>query len=129
MSTATSHERPARTSAPGIGTALRVRIELWLAAVFMALAFVGGVTIGMLAEQRQQPVVGVAPVSQLPAGQFTSAPPLTDEQIQQGLPPGHPDLSSGSDASNADAGKASQQEQGGGKSDTGSNGGSNQGSP
>ncbi len=131
MSTVAKGER----ARGGLGVAMRTPIELWIAVIFMALAFVGGVTIGVLAEQREQPAVGVAPVSQLPAGQFTAAPPLTEEQIQQGLPPGHPDLSGGpadtggSGTSGSGGDRSSQQEQSGGKNDKGSQATSDQGTP
>jgi hypothetical protein len=71
----------------GLGSVLRVHIELWLVVVFMALAFGAGIVVTALYQQpEQQSIVGV------PTGQVTLAPPLTDSQIQQGLPSGHPDI-------------------------------------
>lgn len=80
------------TTTGGLRAVLRARIQLWLVVVFMALSFGAGVLVTALyqAEPATQPVVGV----QQP-GSFPIAPPLTDEQLQQGLPPGHPDIGGG----------------------------------
>lgn len=71
----------------------RTKVELWLVVIFMALAFGGGIAVMVMYEE-PQPVVGV----QQPVGQFPQAPPLTDEEIQGGLPTGHPDLDGGTGA-------------------------------
>jgi len=97
-------DEPARSPTGGLGSTFRIRIELWLAVVFMALAFGAGILIGVVAQPRtDQPTVGVAPVDQ-----FQVAPPLTDQQIQQGLPAGHPSFSdavpSGSAGTNTKSG-------------------------
>ena len=89
MSSATVKDRGATRE--GIATALRTQIQLWIAIVFMALAFGAGVTIGVISQHSETPTVGVAPASQVP-NDFGVAPPLTEEQIQQGLPSGHPEL-------------------------------------
>ena len=73
----------------------RTKVELWLVVIFMALAFGAGIAVMVLYEE-PQPVVGV----QQPVGQV-QAPPLTDEQIQAGLPSGHPDLGGGTGATGA----------------------------
>lgn len=74
------------------GALLRLRIELWLVVVFMALSFAAGIVVTALYEEpAQQSIVG----SQQPADQAPIAPPLTDEQIQGGLPSGHPDVAGG----------------------------------
>jgi hypothetical protein len=122
MSTVAKKERVS-----GFGTAMRTRIELWIAVIFMALAFVGGVTIGVLAEQREQPVVGVAPAGQVDTGGLPVAPPLTEEQLQQGLPSGHPDIAGTTDGS--DGGKGSQDEGGGGRGADATSQTSEQGTP
>lgn len=74
----------------GVGVALRTRIELWLAVVFMALSFAAGFTIRAMSEPPtpQGPVAELAPAPLPPI----FAPPLTDEQLQQELPAGHPDI-------------------------------------
>jgi hypothetical protein len=95
----------------GIGLALRTKIELWLAVVFMALAFGAGITIGVIAQHTDTPTMGVTQVNQAP-GNFGVAPPLTETQIQQGLPTGHPAVdsdqgSSGSGSSSQGAGSGS----------------------
>jgi hypothetical protein len=81
----------------GLGAVLRLQIELWLVVLFMALAFGAGILITALYEEpAATPVVGV----QDPAGAVV-APPLTDDQIQGGLPSGHPDLGGASGATGA----------------------------
>ena len=81
----------------GLGTVLRVRVELWLVVVMMAMAFGAGILVTALYEEPQQPVVGV----QQPGGQFL-APPLTEDQIGQGLPSGHPDINGETGAKGGD---------------------------
>lgn len=80
-------ERPSLSRSTGLRAALRVRIELWLAVVFVTFAFGAGIVVRGLSETSTQPTVGVMPAGQM---QIPAAPPLTDEQIQQGLPAGHP---------------------------------------
>ena len=65
----------------------KTKVDLWLVVIFMALAFGAGIAV-MVMYQEPQPVVGI----QQPAGQFPQAPPLTDAEIQAGLPSGHPNL-------------------------------------
>jgi hypothetical protein len=87
----------------GVLEIARTKVELWLVVIFMALAFGAGIAVMVMYEE-PQPVAGV----QQPVGQFPQAPPLTDEQIQGGLPTGHPDLSGGTGATGAvDAEQAS----------------------
>lgn len=76
----------------GLRAVLRARIELWLVVLFMTLAFGAGVLVTALYQEdpATQPLVGI----QQP-GSFPVAPPLTEEQLQQGLPPGHPDIDGG----------------------------------
>jgi hypothetical protein len=74
----------------GLGTTLRTRVQLWIAVVFMAFAFGAGLTIGVIAHTTAPAIVDVAPASQAPA--IGGAPPLSDQQLQQGLPSGHPAL-------------------------------------
>ena len=81
----------------GLGTILRVQVELWLVVVMMAMAFGAGILVTALYEEPQQPVVGV----QQPGGQFL-APPLTEDQIGQGLPSGHPDINGETGAKGGD---------------------------
>lgn len=86
--------RPEAGSPSGLGAALRLRIELWIALVFMALAFAAGVVIRGMA-QSPEPAVGVGPpTTTIPGAPQPGGepPPLTEEQIQGGLPQGHPDL-------------------------------------
>ncbi len=112
--------------------ALRTRIELWIAVVFMVLAFAAGLAVGVLAEPNATtPVVGVGQTTTGVPGSSNLAPPLTDEQLQQGLPPGHPGLTGGDQSgkgSNASSGDGNGSKgSGGAKSSdqTSSSGGSN----
>ena len=79
----------------GIGLALRTKIELWLVVVFMSLAFGAGITIGVIAQRADTPTIGVDQANTAPAN-FGIAPPLTDQQLQAGLPSGHPAIGSDS---------------------------------
>lgn len=79
----------------GLADALRLHVELWLVVVFMALAFGAGILVTALYEEPAEPVVGVNPASGF------VAPPLTDEEISQGLPSGHPDLGGATGATGA----------------------------
>ena len=80
---------------------LRVPVHLWLVIVLMAMSFGAGVIVRTMAE----PVVEqVAPPVQPQAG-YPVAPPLTDEEIQQGLPTGHPGLTGATGATGAGAGQ------------------------
>ncbi len=78
------------TARPGIGPVMRIKVELWMALLFATLAFGAGVVVRSLAEPPAAPAPAVAPAG--PAFGFPAAPPLTEEQLQQGLPPGHPDV-------------------------------------
>ncbi|GBC86102.1 hypothetical protein HRbin12_00084 [bacterium HR12] len=97
MVTATTRNRP---EAGGLRTLLRTRIELWLVVLFMALSFGAGVLVTALYEEPAPPPT----TFQAPA--FPIAPPLTEEQIEQGLPSGHPDISGGGAAGPAGPGGA-----------------------
>jgi hypothetical protein len=92
-STTTSEPR----TAPDLAETLRLKIQLWLAIVFMALAFGAGMTIGVLSGHSGSTAV-IAPTSQVPSN-FGVAPPLTDQQLQGGLPAGHPEVGSGQGSS------------------------------
>lgn len=109
----TKDERPEG----GFGSVLRVRIELWLVVVFMALAFGAGIVVTALYDEpAASSVVGI----QGTTGSFV-APPLTDQQIAGGLPSGHPGLSGATGATGAAGATGS--EPGGGNG--GQNGGGN----
>ncbi len=97
------------------GEVLRVRVELWLVVVFMALAFGAGIVVTAMYDE-PAPVVGVQDTT----GQFPVAPPLTDDQIAGGLPSGHPDLSAATGTTGATGAT-------GANSGPGQNGGSAQG--
>ena len=94
MSTTSNTQDEGRRAA--FGGALRTRIELWIAMVFMVVAFGAGITIGVLAQKDEAPVVGTGTVgAQVPGDSSVLAPPLTDEQLQAGLPSGHPTFATG----------------------------------
>jgi hypothetical protein len=79
-----------RSGSAGLGEVLRIRVELWLAVLFMALAFGAGMAVRVTTEPP-----AAAPVSTtIVAGASEVAPPLTDAQIAAGLPAGHPNLAS-----------------------------------
>jgi len=86
MATAGSMEEVRGT---GVGAVLRARVELWLIVVFMALAFSAGFAVGAMSDPTpaSQATVEVGTVPEFPI-----APPLSDEQLQTGLPSGHPDV-------------------------------------
>lgn len=67
---------------------LRVPVHLWLVIVLMAMSFGAGVIVRTMAE----PVAAQVAPQGLPQSGFPVAPPLTDQEIQQGLPTGHPGL-------------------------------------
>lgn len=102
-----------RGSPGGVGAVLRLQIELWLVVLFMALAFGAGILISALYEEPTTGVVGGGT-----AGQIT-APPLSDQEIQGGLPSGHPDIGGTSGATGA----AGETGAGGGKDAQSANGG------
>ena len=92
MSSITKDGRTGNTRA-GATAALRTRVELWIVLVFMVLAFGAGLTIGVLAQPEQATTVGVGTGTTQAPGSFGGvAPPLTDEQLQQGIPSGHPSV-------------------------------------
>jgi hypothetical protein len=86
----------------GLGALLRLQVELWLVVVMMALAFGAGIVVTALYEEPQDQTAVVG--TQLPSGQLV-APPLSDEQISQGLPSGHPDISGETGATGKDGAK------------------------
>ncbi|HZD16632.1 MAG TPA: hypothetical protein VE669_00675 [Actinomycetota bacterium] len=114
MRNTTEVEERTGSGARGFGALLRLRIELWLVVVFMALAFAGGIVVTALYEEEP----GRAGVDlQQPAGQLPVAPPLTDQQLQGELPAGHPDIAGPTGASGPVGGGSSQ---GGAEGSTGS---------
>jgi hypothetical protein len=110
----------------GAGPVLRTQIELWIVIVFMALAFGAGITLGVIARQDPGPSVAIAPVTQ-PAGGTGAggifAPPLTDEQLQQGLPPNHPGVDQSGGGSSSGSGTGAKGAEGTSGPSSGSGGG------
>lgn len=99
-------------SGGGLGAVLRLQIELWLVVLFMALAFGAGILVTALYEEPSTAVVGGDTNGQI------TAPPLSDEQIQGGLPSGHPDIggaTGATGATGAEDGKGAGSTNGGGK--------------
>ena len=70
---------------PSLATA---KIEVWLAGVLMIIAFAVGFLLHGITNEpsapQQQPITGVVP-----------AAPLTDSQLQGGLPLNHPEVAPG----------------------------------
>lgn len=99
-------------SSEGLGAVLRLQIELWLVVLFMALAFGAGILVTALYEEPSTAVVGGDTTGQI------TAPPLSDEQIQGGLPSGHPEIggaTGATGATGAEDGKDAGSTNGGGK--------------
>ena len=73
----------------GEASVVGARVRLWVVVVLMALSFAGGFVIRGLAQPPpvQQPAMGVEQPFPI-----APAPPLSDSQIQGGLPPGHPSV-------------------------------------
>jgi hypothetical protein len=74
----------------GLGAVLKARVDLWLVVALMAMSFGAGVIVKTLSEPPAAPAV-----STTQTGVGTLAPPLTDQQIQGGLPADHPDFTDG----------------------------------
>lgn len=67
---------------PALLEVLRARVELWVAVVLMALAFGGGFAVShFFASGPRAPAAGAG-----------VARPLTPEDLERGLPPGHPPI-------------------------------------
>ncbi|MGZ4146372.1 MAG: hypothetical protein ACXVPL_01575 [Actinomycetota bacterium] len=114
-----------RSGSAGLGEVLRIRVELWLAVVFMALAFGAGMAVRVTTEPP-----AAAPVSTtIGAGTSQVAPPLTDAQIAAGLPAGHPDLASNGGSSGKNGDKAGTKSGAKSGQDTNGNGGGASGTP
>jgi hypothetical protein len=106
--TTTANERQAYRST-GLRDVLRLRIELWIAVVCMALAFGAGMAVRVTASQSTAPPTSFTGID---PGTGVVAPPLTDQQIDQGLPAGHPDLSGGAASAKAGSANGSKADQG-----------------
>ena len=113
MGTVTMKRSQERQSAAG--QLIRIPVQLWLAVVLMAMSFGAGVIVKAMAEPPAAPAIG----TQQPVGQVL-APPLTDQQIQGGVPSGHPDLSGGGTGTGSGGGTGSGS---GGGTGSGSGGG------
>lgn len=80
---------PAPKKAPSIASA---KIEVWLAGVLMLLAFAVGFLLHGVINQPTSPAQP-QPITGVPAGSIPG--PLTNSQLQGGLPAGHPNLVTG----------------------------------
>jgi len=78
-----------RSSERTLGVALRLRVELWVAVLFMAMSFAAGVVVRGLAQPQPEPLPAASGFEQTVP---IAAPPLTSQQIDQGLPAGHPSI-------------------------------------
>ena len=117
MSSGTTSNGEEQESRGGIGAVLRLRVELWVVVVFMALAFGAGIVVTAMYEDSPEPVVGIQQGGQIPI-----APPLTDQDISGGLPSGHPDIGGTTGASGI-TGATGQSAQGSQGDASGSDGG------
>ena len=75
----------------GLAGVLKARVDLWLVVALMAMSFGAGVIVKTLAEPPAAPAISTTQTG----GLGTVAPPLTDQQIQNGLPADHPDFTGG----------------------------------
>lgn len=91
-----------RSGSAGLGEVLRIRVELWLAVVFMALSFGAGMAVRLTSE----PPAAAPVATTIGADASQVAPPLTDAQIAAGLPAGHPDLAANGDPASGKSDKA-----------------------
>lgn len=76
---------------PSLATA---KIEVWLAGVLMILAFAVGFLLHGVTSEPAAPAVQ-QPISGVPAGAIVPAGPLTDSQLQGGMPANHPEVAPG----------------------------------
>lgn len=104
--------------APSIATA---KIEVWLAGVLMILAFAVGFLLHGVTNTPSTPAP-VQPVSGLPGG-IVPAGPLTNSQLQGGLPPNHPEVIPGQTVPGAPLSSPTKSGNGGGSG--GGSGGNN----
>ena len=93
-----------RRRAGGLGAVAKVRIELWLVVIVMAMSFGAGVIVKTLSEPPAQPAVSTTQTG----GLGTLAPPLSDQQIQNGLPADHPDFTDGTGGQGGQTGQGGQ---------------------
>lgn len=73
----------------------KTKVQLWVAVALMAVGFAGGFLARGIGSQPSAPTTGSGQTSTLPGGGAPGgagelAPPLTEDQLNQGLPPGHP---------------------------------------
>ena len=82
-----SSTQTSENKTPSIATA---KIEVWLAGVLMLLAFAVGFLLHGVTNPPSTPAP-VQPITGLPGG-VVPAGPLTNNQLQGGLPPNHPEV-------------------------------------
>ncbi len=99
-------QKPLASATVNVGTAEDSSISLMLASILVIVAFVVGFAAGGLllgsnssAQPEGTQAVGVPQGTSVPGGvpggTNTDAGPLTQDQVQKGLPKGHPQLPSG----------------------------------
>lgn len=71
-------------------TGAKAMIEVWMAAVLMVVSFAVGFAVRGVTTEKSPPAVE----QQMPGTQqgVIQAPPLTNDQLQSGLPQGHPQV-------------------------------------
>jgi hypothetical protein len=75
----------------GLAGVLKARVDLWLVVALMAMSFGAGVVVKTLSEPPAAPAISTTQTG----GLGTVAPPLTQDQISNGLPSDHPDFTEG----------------------------------
>lgn len=74
---------------------MKARIEVWIAAVLMVVAFAVGTVTGMVVKSSSEPEPSPAvTVPGMPPG-VVPAPPLSGDQLSGGLPEGHVPIEEG----------------------------------
>ena len=73
-------------------SALTAKVEVWLAGVLMLIAFAVGFVVRGVASDNSTPAPATDQQLTGTTNGIVPAPPLTDQQLQAGLPAGHPAL-------------------------------------
>jgi hypothetical protein len=76
-------------------SALTAKIEVWIAAILMVVAFGVGFVMRGFTAQESTTTPGIEQTVPGTTSGVVQAPALTDQQLQQGLPQGHPTFTGG----------------------------------
>ena len=88
----TQAKAPKKKTAPARPAKIQPKIEVWIAAILMLIAF----GVGYFVRGATEKSTTTVPIEQQVPGGTVQAPPLTDQQLNGGvLPSGHPTYPSG----------------------------------